>query len=176
MARLCKYVSRFLLTQLTIRSLICKFYRLRCLNNIRQRTLGPAIISFVFSIFLFSRAQAVITVCFGSIKLAIHQQQGKLNTNLGPPTLSEMAARKSLKLPFLSLNRKNHNDRLYICIFKRSGEAKELYEHPVDYAQSCQSWTNIRNKHALVRFKIASRSSMSNEPPCPHVARTERHV
>lgn len=110
--------SRFRLTQLTIRLFLLKFCRLRCLNNIRQRTLGLAIICFVFLIFLCSRAQAALTVCFGSIKLAIHQQQGKLKTNLYTPTLSEMAAGKSLKIPFFSLNRKNHDGRLFICIFQ----------------------------------------------------------
>lgn len=111
--------SRFILTQLTIRLFLHIFYRLRCLNNIRQRTLGLAIICFVFLIFLFSRAQAALTVCFGSIKLAIHQQQGKLKTNLCTPTLSEMAAGKSLKIPFFSLNRKSHDGRLFICIFQK---------------------------------------------------------
>lgn len=111
--------SRFLLTQLTIRLFLHKFYRLRCPNNIRQRTLRLAVICFVFSIFLFSRVQAALTVCLGSIKLAIQQQQGKLKTNLFTPTLSEMAAGKSFKIPFFSLNRKNHYGRLFICIFQK---------------------------------------------------------
>lgn len=46
-------------------------------------------------------------------------EQGKLKTNLCTPTLSEMAAGKSLKIPFFSLNRKNHDGRLFICIFQK---------------------------------------------------------
>lgn len=158
--------SRFLFTQLTNCLFLCKFYRLRCLSNICQRALGLAIICFVFSIFLFSRAQAALTVCFGSIKLEIHQQQSKLKTYLCKPTLSEMAAGKSLKIPFISLNRKIHDGRLFICIFQkiRGGGWEDLWTPCI----LC-SVLPILDKHQeqtrpCPLQNSVTQSSMSNEP------------